>query len=460
MRPPAPFSANGWAVPAAGGQDSGGIWPGLKVIQGALAQEGDPEYGVSKGCLLPRHRILDADDLHPEIHERLAESLVLIHGGMAQNVGPILEMVTEKYLLRCQPEWDARRSMRGIFDGILGALKAGDVQALGRCTTANWDGPLKTIIPWATNRFTETITAGCRARFGENFWGFLMLGGMSGGGMGLLAAPEQRDALRDAALEIMARAKQELEDALPFAMNPVVYDFRINPTGTQSRLLTGGSPCMPARYYALQVPQLVRQDPETIPMLRRIELDRYTMQCHEFGQTFPILRTLVSNLFRVASSGQSERARWDRESERIRRENGFDLIQHEQIREDLRHNRIGLAHNRLPVDTDIQDVRPGDVTVLGSAPDAGKRGAAALREGRVAVMSLAGGVGSRWTTGAGGDQGRQPLHPNGRKTPQLPRTAPRQDPQFLHPVGSGHPPHRVHQFPHPWPHRKASAPER
>ena len=33
------------------------------------------------------------------------QSLVLVHGGMAQNVGPILEMVTEHYLLRSQREW-------------------------------------------------------------------------------------------------------------------------------------------------------------------------------------------------------------------------------------------------------------------------------------------------------------------------------------------------------------------
>ncbi len=34
---------------------------------------------------------------------------MLVHGGMAQDVGPILEMVTEKYLLRSESEWRARR---------------------------------------------------------------------------------------------------------------------------------------------------------------------------------------------------------------------------------------------------------------------------------------------------------------------------------------------------------------
>ena len=50
---------------------------------------------------------------------------MLVHGGMAQNVGPILEMVTEKYLLRSEAEWQARQQALGILDEILGALRDG-----------------------------------------------------------------------------------------------------------------------------------------------------------------------------------------------------------------------------------------------------------------------------------------------------------------------------------------------
>ncbi len=392
-----------WLGGSGGGwQDSGGIWPGLKVIQGALAQEGDPEFGVSKGCLLPRHRILGAEDLHPEVTERLAASLVIIHGGMAQNVGPILEMVTEKYLLRGESEWRARHDMRGIFSGILEALKEGDIRKLAACTTRNWNEPLKTIIPWVTNRFTETIIARAAEKLGSDFWGFLMLGGMSGGGMCMMVAPERRAAFRDEILEIMRAAKSELEDALPFAMDPVVYDFRINMAGSTGRLLTGDAAIMPARYYALQVPELVRQDPVSVPFARRVELDHFTARCDRPEETYRILRTLVSNLFRVGGSAtQGERRAWDEVSDRIKRENGFDPIQHEQTREDLRAGRIGLARNRLPVDTDIRDVEDRDLITMGGNKKHRKLGEAALREGRVAVLSLAGGVGSRWTTGAG-----------------------------------------------------------
>ena len=43
---------------------------------------------------------------------------------MAQNVGPILEMVSEKYLLRSEAEWQARLSMLAILDEILAGLRA------------------------------------------------------------------------------------------------------------------------------------------------------------------------------------------------------------------------------------------------------------------------------------------------------------------------------------------------
>ena len=88
-----------WLGGSGGGwQDSGGVWPGMKLIQGALAQEGDPEFGISRGRLMPTHRILGHDDASAATRRALQDSLVLVHGGMAQNVGPILEMVTEKYL--------------------------------------------------------------------------------------------------------------------------------------------------------------------------------------------------------------------------------------------------------------------------------------------------------------------------------------------------------------------------
>ncbi|MEO6807536.1 MAG: UTP--glucose-1-phosphate uridylyltransferase, partial [Isosphaeraceae bacterium] len=90
-------------------------------------------------------------------------------------------------------------------------------------------------------------------------------------------------------------------------------------------------------------------------------------------------------------------------SERIKRENGFDPVRHESLREDLQRGRIGLARNRLPVATEVRDVDDSNLIVASGpiARDARARGEAALRRGEAAVVSLAAGVGSRWTTGAG-----------------------------------------------------------
>ena len=92
-------------------------------------------------------------------------------------------------------------------------------------------------------------------------------------------------------------------------------------------------------------------------------------------------------------------------------EHGFDRVQHEQIRAELRSGRIGLAQNRLSANTDIRDVRPEDVadlTGLGDLSGLAREGLAALSAGAVAVVSLAGGIGSRWTQGAGAVKA---LHP-------------------------------------------------
>src|SRR5207253_8541609 len=145
-----------WLGGSGGGwQDSGGMWPGMKVIEGVLAAEGDPEFGISRGRLMPQHKILTQKDVSPAARKKLQESLVLVHGGMAQNVGPILEMVTEKYLLRSEAEWQARQSMLEILREILSELAAGDIRAIGAATSRNFEKPILTIIPWATNYFTE-----------------------------------------------------------------------------------------------------------------------------------------------------------------------------------------------------------------------------------------------------------------------------------------------------------------
>ena len=289
-----------WLGGSGGGwQDSGGLWPGIKVIEGATAVEGDPEYGISRGRLLPGHTLITEDVVGTSQRQALERSLVLVHGGMAQNVGPILEMVTEKYLLRCRAEWTARRESLSLFDPILDALKGGDIRRLGALTTRHFFGPLETIIPWATTLFTERLIERMRGEFGSDFWGFWMLGGMSGGGMGFMFAPEKRAAAADRLAAVMLEEKQTLEASLPFAMDPVVYDFSINEAGTIASLSEGEAAVMPPGYYALAMPSLLRADPRSLTPVRKRELELFSAP----GAAQPGVPAHVRRAHRFVASG-------------------------------------------------------------------------------------------------------------------------------------------------------------
>ena len=347
-----------WLGGSGGGwQDSGGVWPGMKLITGVLADEGDPEWGISRGRLMPTHRILGTNEVSSQTRRALQESLVLVHGGMAQNVGPILEMVTEKYLLRCEAEWDARGRMLGILDEILGSLRTGDVRAIGAATTRSFFEPIQTIIPWASTLYTETLIAQAQAAFEDDFWGFWMLGGMSGGGMGFIFAPERKAEAQRRMQEIMSATKRELHHALPFAMEPVVYDFAINERGTCADLLEGGAALMPAAYYSLIVPLLLRTERHALSPLRRAELDKFGAAC----RARPELRGVVQSLFDAMLPRGRDESSDELSLAGLLEQNGFDRTQHEQIRADLKEGRIGLAQNRLPASAVIEDVQSADV---------------------------------------------------------------------------------------------------
>ena len=390
-----------WLGGSGGGwQDSGGVWPGIKLISGVTADEGDAEHGVSRGRLMPQHKILADGDCAADIRERLQDSLVLVHGGMAQNVGPILEMVTEKYLLRSGKEWQARQQALGVLDDILGALKSGDIRKIGERTTFNFAEPIQSIIPWASTYFTEQLIERAGKEFGDDFWGFWMLGGMSGGGMGFMFDPKRKAEAQTRMAEIISQAKQEMEHSLPFAMDPVVYDFEINDNGTFGTLLTNREALMPANYYTVRIPDLLRRPPQDLPARERAELDKFGSACRHT----PELSGMVQTLFDVMLPKGASESDDARSLSELQREFGFDQEQHERIRADLKDGVIGLSQNRLRSDTSIEDVADDDLTDARQISDSGpdhEAGLEILKNGEVAVVTLAAGAGSRWTQGAG-----------------------------------------------------------
>jgi len=387
-----------WIGGSGGGwQDSGGVWPGIKLIEGSIAGELDPEYGISKGRLMPKHKVFSEEEIPESSRQALQDSLVLVHGGMAQNVGPILEMVTEKYLLRDGKEWGGRKEALGLLEEILDALKQGDIKRLGLMTTKNFRGPIQIIIPWATTLYTEQLIEAAEKEFKEDFWGFWMLGGMSGGGMGFIFAPERKVEAQAAMQRIMSEAKLRLQKALPFAMDPVVYDFSINQHGSYSTLQDGKDALLPSRYYRLHLPTMLRHDPRELSGTKRAELNALS----QASRSNPLFQGLTQDLFDSFLPKDTTESESDSSLQDLLDGNGFDLEQHEKIREDLLHGRIGLAQNRLLSTTLIEDVTENEIRDFSKGAGNRDLGKAALRDGTVAVISLAAGAGSRWTQGAG-----------------------------------------------------------
>jgi hypothetical protein len=388
-----------WLGGSGGGwQDSGGLWPGVKLIEGRKAAPGDIEFGTSRGALLPTYQSLGEDRVPAAALKQLKDSLLLVHGGMAQDVGPILDVVTEKYLLRSELAWEARQEAIALTDEMLGLLSQGRIRELGALTQRNFDGPIQTIIPWASNDFTETLIQRTREQMGDSFWGFWMLGGMSGGGMGFLIEPARKAAAKAVLRKIMVELKNELETGVPFAITPVVYSFEINERGSWAEARSGNG--LPSDYYYLRLPVLLRRDPKSLSAVERADLARYSRGVEQFSQTgFHVESLLERILPKAPTEGTAE----SNSLGQLLTKNGFDAQEHERIREDLRRGRVGLAQNRLPAATRVEDILPDDVhdAACDHSADDREMGEAALADGRVAVVTFAGGVGSRWTKGAG-----------------------------------------------------------
>ena len=396
-----------WLGGSGGGwQDSGGIWPGIKRIEGCLAEPGDPEYGISRGRLMPKHTHFNEDRISESARKKLENSLILVYGGMAQNVGPILEMVTEKYLIRGEKEWTARQEAISILNQISAALEAGDIRRVGELTTRNFTGPLQTIIPWCTNRYTDLLIEKCKNHYGEKFWGFWMLGGMSGGGMGFLFDPTIQSEARQWLLATLIETKRSLQTSLPFAMDPIVYDFEINERGSWATLLEGEQATMPQSYYAIVAPKWLKREMRDLSEQSQAELMRLSTKIRsgKTDSTWLLDRLLPQQI------GKSEGAIRLKE---MLKSNGFDRPAHEQIREELLAGRLGLAQNRLSSKSTVEDVRPGDfIDMRTSEVDSEilRIGENAIANGTAAVVTLAAGVGSRWTGGAGVVKGLHPFY--------------------------------------------------
>lgn len=216
--------------------------------------------------------------------------------------------------------------------------------------------------------------------------------------MGFIFAPERKAEGQAFLQRTMSEAKRALASALPFAMEPVVYDFAINERGTWAELLSGTDALMPAGYYRFTVPALLKMKPGELGKARLLELDHFAEACRSRDD----LHGMVGDLFDAIFPRTGQEGGGADSLGAYLEKYGFDRATHEQIREDLRAGRIGLSQNRLPANSVIEDVADGDILKYAHLDDGDRElGMDALRRGEVAVVTLAAGAGSRWTQGAG-----------------------------------------------------------
>ena len=254
-----------WLGGSGGGwQDSGGVWPGIKLIEGAAA-----ERGRSRVRHQPRPPAARAS--HPRrsrTHRpRRARSAAGQPGAGARRHG------AERRPDPRDGDREVSAALRGRVAGAPGGagrfsttswlrLRDGDIPAVGAATTRNFFGPIQTIIPWASNLYTETLIEQVRAEFGADFWGFWMLGGMSGGGMGFIFAPARKAEAQERLQEIMsAHASASCSTRCPSRWSRSSTTSRSTSTAPAPSCCRPSRRLLPPGYYALIVPRLLRLDP-------------------------------------------------------------------------------------------------------------------------------------------------------------------------------------------------------
>ena len=140
-------------------------------------------------------------------------------------------------------------------------------------------------------------------------------------------------------------------------------------------------------------------NPRALTQPQRAELDKFSAACRTRPEFSGMMQILFDRLLPRLKSETGPR----QSLAELLEQNGFDRAQHEQIRDDLKNGRIGLAQNRLPASAEIKDALDADVldATRPLPEELRQAGLAALARGELAVVTLAAGSGSRWTQGAG-----------------------------------------------------------
>jgi len=218
-----------WIGGSGGGwQDYGGMWGGFKRILGQPANSAlDPD---SKGALLPKYEELF---IHDSMIEEILSSLVLANGGTGQDVGPVLKMITEQYVLRSSVAWQARQRTERRYDAIFAALISGNIRRLGRLESEDF-ADRRLIAPLSNNAYHERVYKNLQNTFKEDLWGYDSTGGRAGAGGIFFVAPSVRKGFENAFVQCSLQVQYELAGQMHFNSTPGIYHFEINQKGAQA----------------------------------------------------------------------------------------------------------------------------------------------------------------------------------------------------------------------------------
>ncbi len=221
-----------WLGGSGGGwQDCAGLWGGFKLISG---QPSDAAFEPdSAGSLLPSYEELQIEDT---VAEKILSSLVLVNGGTGQDVGPVLRMITEKYILRDKEAWNARVSTENRFDKIFDSLLKGDIKELGRLEDEDFKDRAK-ISMLSDNLYHRKVYKRLKELFKDDLWGYDSTGGRAGAGEIFIVNPECREAFDKAFLTVSSEVQEELKGQMHFSSGPLIYKYEINKKGVLIELL-------------------------------------------------------------------------------------------------------------------------------------------------------------------------------------------------------------------------------
>ena len=156
-------------------------------------REGDPEFGVSRGRLLPKHTVFNEVEITDETRQKIAK---LASAGSrrygSKRRSDFGNGHREVFFSALPPNGKLVRKRSQSSMRSLTRLRQAILKLSVPRRIENFFGPLQKIIPWCTNLFTNSLVEQCQEKYGDQFWGFWMLGGMAGGGHGIHLRPKRK----------------------------------------------------------------------------------------------------------------------------------------------------------------------------------------------------------------------------------------------------------------------------